>query len=120
MGLKRFTIKAAAVLLGAAVVVSAARDRFGDAPLPSADACLSAVGINRCSGDIVVLAGDDPAGRRIWLAPGRALPPEAEGPFHACEIPTLPARVPHRLIPGATVWGCELPPRLRDGAPALR
>lgn len=103
----------AAVLIGAAVLFSAARDRFWGDSLPVADDCISAVRSNRCDVDLVVHAGDAATGRRIWLPPGRALPRDAEPPFHACEIPTLPAELPHRFIPGARVWGCELPPRLR-------
>ncbi|MGR3499248.1 MAG: hypothetical protein ACU0E9_10195 [Limimaricola soesokkakensis] len=103
----------AAALLGAAVLLPVARDRLGPERLPVADDCISAVRTNRCEADLVVQAGDMATGRRIWLPPGRTLPQGAEPPYHACEIPTLPAQLPHRFIPGATVWGCELPPRLK-------
>ncbi len=111
---KRFLMKTAAILIGIAVVTTAVRDRFGAEALPVADDCLSASGINTCEADLVVLSGDDPDGRRIWLRPGRALPRAATPPFHVCRIPNLPAKVPHKVIPGATEWGCILPPRLRD------
>ncbi len=114
MSLRRGLRKLTAILLGVAVVTVVARDRLMPAALPLADDCLSASGINACDGDIVVLTGDDATGRRIWLAPGRSLPPDAAPPYHACHIPNLPGMVTHRLVPGVTVWGCVLPPRLRD------
>ncbi|MGR3464628.1 hypothetical protein [Limimaricola sp.] len=101
----------AAALIGAAVLLPVARDRLGPERPPDADHCISDLRTNQCDADIVVQAVGVPG--RIWLAPGRSLPRAAQPPYHACEIPNLPAQLPHRLIPGATVWGCELPPRLR-------
>ncbi|MFT6532077.1 MAG: hypothetical protein ACJASC_001624 [Limimaricola cinnabarinus] len=113
MRFPRKLMMVAAVLIGAAVLVSVARDRWGGERLPVADDCISAVRTNRCDVDLVVHAGDLVNGRRIWLRPDQALPRDAQPPFHACELPNLPVQMSHRFIPGARVWGCELPPRRR-------
>ncbi|MCP1167732.1 hypothetical protein [Limimaricola litoreus] len=110
--MRKFKLIAAA-LIGAAVLVPVARDRMAPERLPTADHCISPQRTNQCDADLVVQS--ETGKGRIWLPPGRALPRDARAPFHACEIPNLPAELPHRFIPGATVWGCELPPRLRGG-----